>query len=63
MTDFYENWNIGLLSSKEHIQNITKDPNPSQEPPRPPKLQQSVIIRQEGSLHLQTWRIFMKIKK
>ena len=28
----------------------------------PPKLQQSVIILQEGSWQLQTWRIFMKLE-
>ena len=54
MMDFYENLNLSLLSSKEHIQNVIKDPSPSQEPLCPPKLQQSVIILQEGYGHLQT---------
>ena len=49
MTDFYETLNLSLLSSKEHIKNVIKDPSPSQEPPCPPKLQQSVLILQEGS--------------
>ena len=49
MLDFYETENLRLLSSIEHIQNVIKDPNPSQEPPRPPELQQNVIILQEGS--------------
>ena len=62
IADYYETWNISLLSSKEHIQNVIKDHSPNQEPPRPPKLQQSVIILQEDSWHLQTWRIFMKIE-
>ena len=53
MTDFYETWNLSLLSPKEHIKNMIKDPSPSQEHPRPPKLQQSVIILQEGSWHPQ----------
>ena len=61
MTDFYETWNLSLLSSNEHIKNVIKDPSPSQEPPRPPKLQQSVIILHEGSWWLQTWWIFMKL--
>ena len=40
---------LSLLSSNEHIENVIKDPGPSQEHPRPLKLQQSVIILQEGS--------------
>ena len=46
--DFHEILNLTLLSSEEHIQIVTKDPSPSQVPPRPPKLHQSVIILQEG---------------
>ena len=42
--------------------NRIKDPSPSQEPPHPHKLQQSVIILQEGSWRLQTWWIFMKLE-
>ena len=49
MADFFETLNLSLLSSNEHIKNLIKDPSPSQEPSRPLKLQQSVIIRQEGS--------------
>ena len=49
MTDFYETLNLSLLSSNEHIKNMIKDSSPSQEPQRPPKLQQTVIIFQEGS--------------
>ena len=41
---------------------MIKDPNPSQEPPQPPKFQQSVIILQEGSWWFQTWQIFMKLE-
>ena len=33
MTDFYETSNLSLLSSKEHIMTVIKDPSPSQEPP------------------------------
>ena len=44
MMDIYETWNLSLLLSNEHIKNVTKDPSPSQEPPCPPELQQSVII-------------------
>ena len=62
MTDFYETWNLSLFSSNEHIKNVIKDPSSSQEPPCPPELQQSVIILQEGSWWLQTWRIFMKLE-
>ena len=40
MTDLYENLNLSLLSSNDHIKNVIKDPSPSQEPPRPPELQQ-----------------------
>ena len=57
MTDFHESWNLSLMSSNEHIQNMIKDPRPSQEPPHPPKLQQSGIILLEGSWHVQTWWI------
>ena len=46
MTDFYETLNLSLLSSNEHIKNVIKEPSPSQEPPRPPKLQNTVIILQ-----------------
>ena len=49
ITDFYETLNLSLLSSNKHIKNVIKDPSPSQEPPQPPKLQQSVIILQEDS--------------
>ena len=49
MMDLYETLNLSLLSSNEHIKNMIKDPSPSQEPPRHPKLQQSVIILQGGS--------------
>ena len=49
MMDFQENWNLSLLSSKENIQNVIKDPSPSQEHPHSAKLQLSVIILQEGS--------------
>ena len=28
MTDFYETSNLSLLSSKEHIKNVIKDPAP-----------------------------------
>ena len=48
-TDFYEILNLSLLSSKEHNKNQIMDPRPSQEPPLPPKLMQSVIILLEGS--------------
>ena len=30
MSDFYENLNLSLLSSKEHIQNMIKDSSHSQ---------------------------------
>ena len=49
MSDFYETLNLSLISSKEHIKNVIKDPSLSQEPPRPLKLQQSVIILKDGS--------------
>ena len=63
MSDFYETSNLSFLSSKEHIKNVIKDPSLSQEPQQPPKLQQSVIIFQEGSWWLQTWQIFfMKLE-
>ena len=60
MTNFYETWNLSLLSSKEPSKIVIMDPSPSQEPPNPPKLQQSVIIIQECSWQLQTWRIFFQ---
>ena len=47
MTDFFKILKLSLLSSKKHIQNVIKDPSPSQEYSRPPKLQQGVIILQE----------------
>ena len=62
MSDFFQTWNLSLLALKEHIPIMIMDISPSQEPPRPPKLQQSVIILQEGSWQLQTWRIFMKLE-
>ena len=49
MMDVYEILNLNLLSSKENIKNVIKDPSPSQEPPRSHKLQHSVIILEEGS--------------
>ena len=49
MTDFYETWNLSLLSSKEHTKNVIIDPSPSQDTSSPPKLQQSVIILQVGT--------------
>ena len=49
MSDFYETSNLSLISSKEHTKNVIKDPSPSQEPSRPPKLQQKIIILQNGS--------------
>ena len=60
--DFFETWNLSLLSSKEHSKNVIMDPSTSEEPTCPPKLQQSVIILQEGSWYLQTWWIFMKLE-
>ena len=47
MMDFYETLYLSLLSSNEHIKNVIKDPSPGQEPPRPTKLQQSVIVLQK----------------
>ena len=52
------NLSVSLLSSKEHTKNVIIDPSPSQDTSSPPKLQQSVIILQEGSWHPQTWWIF-----
>ena len=49
MTEIYETSKLSLLSSKEHIKDVIMDPSLSQEPPHPPKLQQSVIILQDGS--------------
>ena len=49
MADFYVTCTLSLLSSNEHIKNGIKDPSPSQEPPQPPKLHESVIILQKGS--------------
>ena len=41
---------------------MINDLSPSQEHPRPPKLQQSVIILQVGSWYLQTWQIFINLE-
>ena len=49
MSDFYETSNLSLLPSMEHINKDIKGPSPSQEPPRPPKLQNIVNILQQGS--------------
>ena len=44
MTDFYETWNVGLLSSNKHIQSISKVQSPNQEPVLPPNLDQSIFF-------------------
>ena len=48
ITDFYDTWDSSLSLLKEHIQNMIKNPGPSQEHQSHFKHQQIVIILQEG---------------